>query len=229
MHPPDAAYHPNATSSRACTYLGEPRSRCCARGPEGKAPQSTSDGAAVPAMSTPAQPEVPTHMGMVTYPLPIRPGVKGTLILPEDLSRKEAERVARFVAALAFDEKRALTGPVSTANWSRSNCQSRRRARVIRDDSTTSELAGSFASWHVAFALDSQRQQAVFRHPRVSRRVGPGSRVRMHRAVAMAPVRWPAESGGCCLPGMCPMWGPSCRAPGEGSGTWVAQACDHSN
>jgi hypothetical protein len=32
-----------------------------------------------------------------------------TLILPEDLSRKEAERVAQFVAALAFEEQLAIT------------------------------------------------------------------------------------------------------------------------
>lgn len=56
--------------------------------------------------------EAPTatvaRAGMIAYPLPIRPGVKGSLILPEDLSRREAERVAQFVAALAFHEHLAI-------------------------------------------------------------------------------------------------------------------------
>mgnify|MGYP000063921759 FL=1 len=40
---------------------------------------------------------------MVTYPLPIRSGLKATLILPEDLTEREAARVAQFVKALAFE------------------------------------------------------------------------------------------------------------------------------
>jgi len=55
-----------------------------------------------------AQAEPMSHTGMITYPLVIRPGVKATLILPEDLTRREAERVGQFVAALAFDEQLAL-------------------------------------------------------------------------------------------------------------------------
>lgn len=47
--------------------------------------------------------------GMITYPLPIRPGVQGRLVLPEDLTAKEARRIASFVSALAFDEQLALT------------------------------------------------------------------------------------------------------------------------
>lgn len=46
---------------------------------------------------------------MITYPLPIRRGVQGRLVLPEDLSKKEAQRIANFVAALAFDERLAIT------------------------------------------------------------------------------------------------------------------------
>ena len=40
---------------------------------------------------------------MVTYPLPLRPGVKATLILPEDLTESEAARVSQFVKALVFE------------------------------------------------------------------------------------------------------------------------------
>lgn len=55
------------------------------------------------------EPEPPTGVDMVTYPLPIRPGVQGRLVLPENLTAKEAKRVANFVAALAFDEQLAIT------------------------------------------------------------------------------------------------------------------------
>jgi hypothetical protein len=56
----------------------------------------------------PALDSVPA-VGMVTYPLPIRPGVQGRLVLPEDLTAKEAKRIANFVSALAFDEQLAIT------------------------------------------------------------------------------------------------------------------------
>lgn len=56
-----------------------------------------------------SKPESLPVTGMVTYPLPIRPGVQGRLILPEDLTAKEAKRVANFVSALAFEEQLAIT------------------------------------------------------------------------------------------------------------------------
>jgi hypothetical protein len=46
---------------------------------------------------------------MVTYPLPLRPGVQVRLVLPEDLTLKEAQRVSTFVSALAFEERLAIT------------------------------------------------------------------------------------------------------------------------
>ena len=56
--------------------------------------------------------EAPTPPGMVTYPIVIRPGVKGTIMLPENLTKKEAQRVATFVNALALDEVLAIAaGP----------------------------------------------------------------------------------------------------------------------
>lgn len=38
---------------------------------------------------------------MITFPLPIRAGVRGQLVVPEDLTAHEAQRIAQLVAALA--------------------------------------------------------------------------------------------------------------------------------
>jgi len=45
---------------------------------------------------------VPHHSTLIEYPFPLRPGVRVLLALPEDLTEKEAKRVARFVESLAF-------------------------------------------------------------------------------------------------------------------------------
>lgn len=45
---------------------------------------------------------------MIRYPLPIRVGVQGMLVVPEDLTAREAKRVSAFVAALAYDEQLAI-------------------------------------------------------------------------------------------------------------------------
>lgn len=37
---------------------------------------------------------------MITFPLPIRPGVRGQLVVPEDLTAAEAQRISQVVAAL---------------------------------------------------------------------------------------------------------------------------------
>lgn len=51
---------------------------------------------------------------MVTYPYPVRLGLMAQLTLPVDLTSKEAERLAKFVASLAFDERLAITaGPAA--------------------------------------------------------------------------------------------------------------------
>jgi hypothetical protein len=55
---------------------------------------------------------VPNRAAMVEYPLPLRPGVQARLWLPEDLTEKEAKRVARFAESLAFTEQLAITGNV---------------------------------------------------------------------------------------------------------------------
>jgi len=55
---------------------------------------------------------VPAGVTMVDYPYPVRPGLLAQISLPEDLTAKEAERVAKFVASLAFEERLAITaGP----------------------------------------------------------------------------------------------------------------------
>lgn len=69
---------------------------------------STMAAAAVPELTADA-PSSPPAAGLVTYPLPIRPGVQGRLMLPEDLTAKEAKRIANFVSALAFEEQLAIT------------------------------------------------------------------------------------------------------------------------
>jgi hypothetical protein len=41
---------------------------------------------------------------MITYPFPIRPGMQGKITLPEDLTRREVQRIAAFVGTLATDD-----------------------------------------------------------------------------------------------------------------------------
>jgi len=58
---------------------------------------------------------LPAGTTMVTYPLPLRPGVHVRLFLPEDLTPKEAQRVSTFVSALAFEERLAITAGAEEA------------------------------------------------------------------------------------------------------------------
>jgi hypothetical protein len=44
---------------------------------------------------------------MIKYPFPIRPGLQGTITLPEDLSMREAKRIAAFVSTLAIEDEPA--------------------------------------------------------------------------------------------------------------------------
>lgn len=73
---------------------------------------SQGNGAnAKPAQVTPtppaptAQTPVSSQSGMITYPFPIRPGLRGTIQLPEDLTAREAQRIAAFIATLAVEEE----------------------------------------------------------------------------------------------------------------------------
>jgi hypothetical protein len=72
--------------------------------------------------STPKSPDVPPPnantdpspppLGMIEFPIPLRPGVQGKLVLPENLTQKEAKRVVAVVTALAMEEQLAITaGP----------------------------------------------------------------------------------------------------------------------
>jgi hypothetical protein len=72
-------------------------------------------GSAKPAGKQSVIPAPPAQPGMVTYPIVIRPGVRGSIVLPENLSKKEAQRVASFVTALALEEQLAITAGVATA------------------------------------------------------------------------------------------------------------------
>jgi hypothetical protein len=58
---------------------------------------------------------VPHHTTLIEYPLPLRPGVRALLALPEDLSETEAKRVARFVESLAFAEQPATVAAGTSA------------------------------------------------------------------------------------------------------------------
>ncbi len=80
------------------------RSRSTASKTPGPMPATSGSPAARDASEGvgPVEPP-PAHTGMVTYPLPLRPGVKATLVLPENLATAEAHRIAAFVAAIAFD------------------------------------------------------------------------------------------------------------------------------
>lgn len=53
------------------------------------------------------------NSGMLTYPFPIRAGLQGKITLPEDLTRREAQRIAAFIATLAFDEEEAVAVDVT--------------------------------------------------------------------------------------------------------------------
>jgi hypothetical protein len=55
----------------------------------------------------------PPPAGMIEFPIPLRPGVTGRLILPDDLTQKEAKRVVAVVTALAIEEQLSITaGPL---------------------------------------------------------------------------------------------------------------------
>ncbi len=41
--------------------------------------------------------------GLINYPFPIRSGIRARLMLPDDLTTAEAERVSAFIRALAIE------------------------------------------------------------------------------------------------------------------------------
>jgi hypothetical protein len=84
---------------------GGPRRTARATAPTAAPSESRSEAAAL---------DEPPVAGMISYPLPLRPGLQARLLLPEDLTRNEAKRVMNFVNALAFDEQLAITSGTET-------------------------------------------------------------------------------------------------------------------
>jgi hypothetical protein len=73
------------------------------RSPETQAPVSPQID------NEPDAPYVAGRPSMITYPFPIRPGLQGTITLPENLSQREAKRIFAFVAALVSEEEEQAT------------------------------------------------------------------------------------------------------------------------
>ena len=88
------------------TWKPAQRKRAVTNGANGSAPAKKSE-ASIPIE---VQPEVPTRRepprpGMIVYPFPIRPGLRGNIELPEDLTIKEAKRIAAFISTLVLEEE----------------------------------------------------------------------------------------------------------------------------
>lgn len=49
------------------------------------------------------------HSELLTHHYPLRPGVRAVLSLPEDLTKREATRLATFIQALAVEDQPALS------------------------------------------------------------------------------------------------------------------------
>ena len=65
----------------------------------------------------------PSGPGVITYPFPIRAGLQGRITLPENLTRREADRISAFIKTLAMEDEtvyehspRAISGVVMDDN-----------------------------------------------------------------------------------------------------------------
>ena len=65
----------------------------------------------------PPKVDTPHAPGMITYPFPIRPGMQGKITLPEDLSMREAKRIAAFVSTLAFEDEPEPMRALPAGQW----------------------------------------------------------------------------------------------------------------
>jgi hypothetical protein len=100
----DPSWKPAPSKSRASTPRATTSKPAAAHATEVKGtPPTPNNGTATPPLP-----------GMIEFPIPLRPGVQGKLILPDDLTKKEAERVVKVVSALAIEEQLAITA-VSSA------------------------------------------------------------------------------------------------------------------
>jgi len=56
-------------------------------------------------VSEPDTTELAPASGVITYPFPIRAGLQGRITLPENLTRREADRISAFIKTLAIEEE----------------------------------------------------------------------------------------------------------------------------
>jgi hypothetical protein len=65
--------------------------------------RSSAEPTAQGSTETVDAPAAPPNLAMVSYDLPLRPGLRVRLVLPELLTQADAKRIAAFVDSLAFD------------------------------------------------------------------------------------------------------------------------------
>ncbi len=82
-----------------------------AKKPEKKGMVTTAGPKPEVSVAAAAEPSAGPHL--LQYPFPIRPGVQGKITLPEDLTAKEARRIATFVASLAIEEDEFVRQPTA--------------------------------------------------------------------------------------------------------------------
>lgn len=78
---------------------------------------STAPKKALPPHQEPPKVDLPPQPGMITYPFPIRPGMQGRIMLPEDLTMREAKRIAAFVSTLAFEDEPDPPKALPAGQW----------------------------------------------------------------------------------------------------------------
>jgi hypothetical protein len=90
LRPPSKAVAVRATN-------GKPPSKARVKTtPQKPTSASSTDEADLPA--------APSNLPMIPYDLPLRPGLRVRLVLPEMLTQADAKRIAAFVNSLAFDQ-----------------------------------------------------------------------------------------------------------------------------
>jgi hypothetical protein len=93
-------YRPGSRTKAQNDKSSEPgtrRRKSVAAGDSARAPAGSSGSSRAPAASR------VDSVGMVMFPFPLRPGVLAELRLPLDLTKKEGERIAKFVETIGLD------------------------------------------------------------------------------------------------------------------------------
>lgn len=88
------------------------RNRSTSAGPAKKVPVKKAVAPNIPVQQTVVEERGDTTPKLIEYPFPIRPGLRGKISLPEDLTAREAKRIANFVASLAFDDDEPEARPL---------------------------------------------------------------------------------------------------------------------